>query len=152
MWIARGRQVLTTKMTLGLYDGGPFYILLTNPNALEANVKIYLKEDPEVKKEFKMRPREHATVELSSEDAFKGKIGTVMVEADVGLIIDWGEYLCPKCKRATLELKPKRIDEGEGFVVVYEWVCKKCGYRETEGKLVAVRRDGGVELTFQPSK
>ncbi|NPA85028.1 MAG: hypothetical protein GXO07_03370 [Crenarchaeota archaeon] len=143
---------MTTKMTLGLYDGGTFYVLLTNPNALEANVKIYLKENPEASKEFKMRPRGHETVELSSEEKFKGKKGTVMVEADVGLIIDWGEYLCTKCKRATLELKPKRIDENGKFTIVYEWVCKKCGHRELEGRIEAVKKDGGVELTFKPAK
>ena len=143
---------MTTKMTLGLYDGSTFYILLTNPNALEANVRIYLKEDPEAKKEFKMKPRGHEIIELSSEEPFKGKKGTVMVEADVGLIIDWGEHLCPKCKRATLELKPKRIDEANTFTVIYEWICKKCGYREVEGRIEAVRKDGGVELTFKPAK
>ncbi len=144
---------MTTRLTLGLYEGNDFYVLITNPNALDANVKVYLKEDPQTSYSFKMKPREFKIVELHKLDQFKGKRGTVMVEADVGLLVEFGERLCNKCKRGTLEFMPVKISDPSGnFEIRYEWVCRKCGNKEIEGVLRAVKKDGGVEVTFQPSK
>ena len=152
MLCAREKDV-TMRLTLALYEGDDFYVLLTNPNALDANVKIYLKEDPQTSYAFKMKPREFKVVELHKLDQFKGKRGTVMVEADVGLLVEFGERLCSKCKRGTLEFIPVKIADPSGnFEVKYEWVCRKCGHKEVEGTLRAVKKDGGLELAFEPSK
>ncbi len=139
----------TSKTVLGLYEGDDFYIIITNYNETEAKIRVSLQNDPNVKKEYKLKPRGSIIIELHKEKEFEGKRGIVVVESDVGLNIDWGARLCRKCKRSALELR--LISEGlkDGFKIMYEWVCKKCGYKEFEGTLVAVRKDGGLELTFQ---
>ena len=142
----------TSKSVLGLYEGDDLYIIITNPNETEAKIRVSLQDEPSVKKEYKLKPRGFMIIELHKEKEFEGKRGIVIVESDVGLIIDWGARLCKRCKRSALELRLISEGQKDGYRIMYEWVCKKCGYKEYEGTLVAVRKDGGLELAFQPAQ
>jgi len=142
----------TSKTVLGLYEGDDFFIIITNPNEAGAKIRVSLQDQPEVKKEYKLRPRGSMIIELHKEKEFQGKRGIVVVESDVGLIIDWGAKLCKKCKRAALELRIISEGQRNGYKLMYEWVCRKCGYKEFEGTLEVVKKDGGVELTFKPAQ
>ncbi len=141
----------TSKKVLGYFDGNDYYILITNPNETPAKIRVRL-EETDVSKEYSLKPRGFLVIELHKEKEFEGKRGNVIVDSDVGLVIEWGSKLCKKCKRAPLELR--LITEGmkDGFKITYEWFCRKCSYKETEGTVVMVKKDGKLELTYQPAQ
>ncbi len=134
---------ITSRVSLGYYEGTPITIILTNPNDPTAEVRIVI-EDTEkvVYQQFKLKSRETRIIEVKDID----KKGVIVVETSMGLIIQWGEYLCPKCKRSVMEFK---LESGEDSIK-YKWTCVRCGYEFNEAEVKVRKKDEGVEIEYVP--
>lgn len=134
---------ITSRVSLGYYEGTPITIILTNPNDPTAEVRIVIEGDEKVVyQQFKLKSRETKIVEVKDID----KKGVLVVETNMGLIIQWGEYLCPKCKKSVMEFKLEKEDGG----VKYKWVCPRCKFEFAEAEVRVRKRDEGVEIEYVP--
>ncbi len=134
---------ITSRVSLGYYEGTPITIILTNPNDPTAEVRIVIEgEEKVVYQQFKLKSRETKIIEVKDID----KKGLIVVETNMGLIIQWGEYLCPKCKKSVMEFRLEREDG----VVKYKWICPKCKYEFVEAEVRIRKKDEGLELEYVP--